>query len=282
MKKVFSGIFLTMILMLTSLPAYAAHSTIKIDGVVVTTDATPETKNNRTMVPLRVISENLGATVNWKDSKVTLTNNKMQITLQPNSNTVIKNGKTELLDVKPYLKNNRLFVPIRFIAETFGCQVNYQNSTVTVNTEPLVINNVKVKAIQYEYHMTMGGIVQQIQGNTYNKALYKVFNENKGKVVDAPANYSWQINLDVPGSYYKNGQYNFMSHENKSVQQFDLYSLNGPFPEEELKGYPKVLIHDVTADKWYLFTDKARESINQLINTATNNGFVKVLSNTVV
>ncbi len=268
--------------MLTSLPAYAAHSTIKIDGVVVTTDATPETKNNRTMVPLRVISENLGATVNWKDSKVTLTNNKMQITLQPNSNTVIKNGKTELLDVKPYLKNNRLFVPIRFIAETFGCQVNYQNSTVTVNTEPLVINNVKVKAIQYEYHMTMGGIVQQIQGNTYNKALYKVFNENKGKVVDAPANYSWQINLDVPGSYYKNGQYNFMSHENKSVQQFDLYSLNGPFPEEELKGYPKVLIHDVTADKWYLFTDKARESINQLINTATNNGFVKVLSNTVV
>ncbi|OXS67383.1 copper amine oxidase [Lysinibacillus sp. KCTC 33748] len=282
MKKLFSGVVLAMILTLISLPAYAAHSTIKIDGVVVTTDAAPETKNNRTMVPLRVISENLGATVNWKDSKVTLTNNKMQITLQPNSNTVIKNGKTELLDVKPYLKNNRLFVPIRFIAETFGCQVNYQNSTVTVNTEPLVINNVKVKAIQYEYHMTMGGIVQQIQGNTYNKALYKVFNENKGKVVDAPANYSWQINLDVPGSYYKDGQYNFMSHENKSIQQFDLYSLNGPFSEEELKGYPEVLIHDVTADKWYSSTVKARESINQLIKTATNNGFVKVLSNTVV
>ncbi|MGE8037631.1 copper amine oxidase N-terminal domain-containing protein [Lysinibacillus sp. NPDC093692] len=282
MKKLFSGVVLAMILTLISLPAYAAHSTIKIDGVVVTTDAAPETKNNRTMVPLRVISENLGATVNWKDSKVTLTNNKMQITLQPNSNTVIKNGKTELLDVKQYLKNNRLFVPIRFIAETFGCQVNYQNSTVTVNTEPLVINNVKVKAIQYEYHMTMGGIVQQIQGNTYNKALYKVFNENKGKVVDAPANYSWQINLDVPGSYYKDGQYNFMSHENKSIQQFDLYSLNGPFSEEELKGYPEVLIHDVTADKWYSSTVKARESINQLIKTATNNGFVKVLSNTVV
>ncbi|KMY30712.1 hypothetical protein ACZ11_15100 [Lysinibacillus xylanilyticus] len=282
MKKIFSGVFLAMILMLTSLPAYAAHSTIKIDGVVVTTDAAPEVKNNRTMVPLRVISENLGATVNWKDSKVTLTNNKMQITLQPNSNTVIKNGKTELLDVKPYLKNNRLFVPIRFIAETFGCQVNYQNSTVTVDTAPLLINNVKVKATQYEYHMTMGGIVQQIQGNTYNKALYKVFTENKGKVVDAPANYSWQINLDDPGSYYKDGQYNFMIHENKSIQQFDLYSLNGPFSDEELKGYPEVLIHDVTADKWYLSTVKARESINQLINTATNNGFVKVLSNTVV
>ncbi|MFJ6268153.1 copper amine oxidase N-terminal domain-containing protein [Lysinibacillus xylanilyticus] len=282
MKKIFSGIFLAMILMLTSLPAYAAHSTIKIDGVVVTTDAAPETKNNRTMVPLRVISENLGATVNWTDSKVTLTNNKMQITLQPNSNTVIKNGKIELLDVKPYLKNSRLFVPIRFIAETFGCQVNYQNSTVIVDTAPLVMNNVKVKAVQYEYHMTMGGVVQQIQGNTYNKALYKVFTENKGKVVDAPADYSWQINLDDPGSYYKDGQYNFMSHENKSIQQFDLYSLNGPFSDEELKGYPEVLIHDVTADKWYLSTVKARESINQLINTATNNGFVKVLSNTVV
>ncbi|MFB7158991.1 copper amine oxidase N-terminal domain-containing protein [Lysinibacillus sp. NPDC056232] len=282
MKKVFSGIFLAMILMLTSLPAYAAHSTIKIDGVVVTTDAAPEVKNNRTMVPLRVISENLGATVNWTDSKVTLTNNKMQITLKPNSNTVIKNGKTELLDVKPYLKNNRLFVPIRFIAETFGCQVNYQNSTVTVDTEPLVMNNVKVKAVQYEYHMTMGGVIQQIQGNTYNKALYKVFVENKGNLVDAPANYSWQYDIDNPGSYYKLGQYKFMSHENKSIQQFDLYSLNTAFPDEELKGYPEVLIHDVTADRWYLFTDKALESINQLMNTATNNGFVKVLSNTVV
>ncbi|MFJ7186951.1 copper amine oxidase N-terminal domain-containing protein [Lysinibacillus xylanilyticus] len=282
MKKVFSGVFLAMILMLFSLPAYAANSTIKIDGVVVTSDAAPETKNNRTMVPLRVISENLGATVNWQDSKVTLTNNKMQITLQQNSNTVIKNGKTELLDVKPYLKNNRLFVPIRFIAETFGCQVNYQNSTVTVDTAPLLINNVKVKATQYEYHMTMGGVVQQIQGNTYNKALYKAFVENKGNLVDAPAKYSWQYDIDNPGSYYKLGQYNFMSHENKSIQQFDLYSLNTAFPDEELKGYPEVLIHDVTADKWYLFTDKGFESILQLINTATNNGFVKVLSNTVV
>ncbi|MFF2797859.1 copper amine oxidase N-terminal domain-containing protein [Lysinibacillus xylanilyticus] len=282
MKKVFSGVFLAMILMLFSLPAYAAHNTIKIDGVVVTTDAAPETKNNRTMVPLRVISENLGATVNWQDSKVTLTNNKMQITLQPNSNTVIKNGKTELLDVKPYLKNNRLFVPIRFIAETFGCQVNYQNSTVTVDTAPLVFNNVKIKAIQEEYHMTMGGIVQQLQGNTYHKALYKVIVENKGNLVEAPANYSWQYDIDHPGSYYKVEQLDFMSHENKSVQQFDLYSLNGPFSDEELKGYPKALIHDVTADKWYLFTNKALESIYQLMNTATNNGFVKVLSNTVV
>ncbi|MFJ7186950.1 copper amine oxidase N-terminal domain-containing protein [Lysinibacillus xylanilyticus] len=282
MKKIFSGIFLAMILTLTSLPAYAANSTIKIDGVVVTTDAAPETKNNRTMVPLRVISENLGATVNWKDSKVILTNNKMQITLQPNSNTVIKNGKTELLDVKPYLKNNRLFVPIRFIAETFGCQVNYQNSTVTVDTAPLVINNVKVKAVQYEYRMTMGGVVQQLQGNTYNKALYKMFVENKGNLVDAPAIYSWQIDLDHPGSYSKNGQYNFMSHENKSIQQFDLYHLNTAFPDEILKEYPVVLIHDVTANKWYIFSDKALESIKQLMNTATNNGFLKILSNTVL
>ncbi len=282
MKKIFSGIFLTIILMLTSLPAYAAQSIIKIDGVTITTDAAPEVKNNRTMVPLRVISENLGATVNWIDSKITLTNNNMQITLKPNSNTVIKNGKTELLDVQPYLKNNRLFVPIRFIAETFGCQVNYQNSTVTVDTEPLVINNVKVKATQYEYHMTMGGVVQQIQGNAYNKAFYKVFIENKGSIVDAPVNYSWQFDIDNPGSYYKLGQYDFMSHENKSIQQFDLYSLNKAFPAETLKGYPEVLIHDVTADKWYLFTDKAIESINQLVNTATNNGFLKVLSNTVV
>lgn len=60
-------------------------------------------------------------------------------------------------------------VPLRFIAEGFGCDVSYGNHTVTIETKPLVIDGVEVKALQQEYRMIMGGVVNQINGNTYNK-----------------------------------------------------------------------------------------------------------------
>lgn len=92
MKKIFTGLLLTSVLW-TASPADAATPQLMIDEVVVKTDAAPEVKNNRTMVPLRVISENLGAQVQWKDSQITLTMNQSTVLLTLNSQTVMKNGK---------------------------------------------------------------------------------------------------------------------------------------------------------------------------------------------
>lgn len=230
------------------------------------------------MVPLRVISENLGANVGWSDSEVTLTKNKIQVILNTQNNTVMKNGKTSLLDVKPYINNNRTMVPLRFLSETFGCKVNYRNSTVTVDCEALVIDGVKVKALQQEYHMTMGGVVQQSSGNAYNETFYNTFVDNIGSKVEAPANYSWMFTMDTLGSYYKEGQYDFLDIEGNSLKRFDMYTLIRSFPDETLEGYPKVLIYDVTENQWYLFSETARQSINQLLE----NGIFKIISNTIV
>lgn len=282
MRKICPVIILALVLILTSAPAYAADNLIKVDGVAISSDVRPEMKNNRTMVPLRIISENLGAKVDWSNSEVTLTKNKVKVTLKPNSSTAVNNGEKVQLDVKPYVKNNRILVPLRFIAETFGCKVNYTNSAVTVDTAPLVLNNVRVKALQEEYHMIMGGVVQQVYGNAYNEAIYRIFEENKGAKVDAPANYSWMINMDVPGTYYKNGQYDFLDEQGNSVKRYDIYTLVQAFPAEFLTGYPGVLIHDASEDQWYLFSDTARESISKFIDSASRNGFLKVISNTVV
>ncbi|AWE07709.1 copper amine oxidase [Lysinibacillus sp. 2017] len=280
MKKMFSGVFLTLILILTSSPTFAATTQIKIDGVTVVSDVSPESKSNRTMVPLRVISENLGANVKWSDSQVTFTKNDMKVILKLNSNKVVKNGKTEHLDVKPYMKNDRTFVPMRFIAETFGSNVNYKNGTVTVDTKPLVIDGVKVKALQHEYHATMGGVVQQIKGNGYNEAIYNIFVENKGSKVEAPANYTW-ISYPSIGEYYKGGQYDFLDQEGNSVERFDIYTLVRSY-DEMLPSQPLVLIHVPTENQWYLFSDPARQAIHQLIDRASVNGFLTVIINTVV
>lgn len=280
MKKIFTGLLLTSVLW-TASPADAATPQLKIDEVVVKTDAAPEIKNNRTMVPLRVISENLGAQVQWKDSQITLSTNQSTVILTLNSQTVIKNGQAEPLDATPYLKNNRTYVPIRFIAETFGSQVDYKQSTVNIATKPLFINNQKIKALHYEYHMTMGGVIQEVKGHSYHHAMFKIF-QQKGDKVEAPKDYSWQLNLDIPGSYYKLGQYDFLNADNKSVQQLDTYSLNQAFPDELLEGYPTVLLHDVHNDSWYIFSNNAVQSIQRLMNAATNNGFNKIISNTVL
>ncbi|WP_179031571.1 copper amine oxidase N-terminal domain-containing protein [Paenibacillus kribbensis] len=282
MKKAFFGVFLAIFLFISSSTTYAAESQIKVDGVAIASDVKPEIKNKRTMIPLRVISENLGARVEWSNSKVILTKSDMKVILTLNSSTAEKNGKKMLLDVKPYMKNNRIFVPLRFIAETFGCNVNFSKFAVNVDTEPLFIDGVQVKALQHEYHMTLGGVVQQINGNAYNKTIYNIFVKNKGEKVEAPADYSWSFTIDTLGSYYKNAQYDFLDPKGNSLVRFDVYSLIRSFPSEPLTGYPEILIHDVSKDEWYLFSDTANQSIEQLIYTTKKNGFLKVISNTVV
>lgn len=282
MKKLFNVLFITMMLSFTAIPTYAANNIqINVDGVAVLSDVKPEIGNNRTMVPLRVVSESLGAEVQWLNSEIILTKDNMQVKLKPNSNTVIKNGQTVLLDVKPYTKNGRTFVPIRFIAETFDCHVNYKNSTVMVETKKLVINNIQVSALQDEFHMTMGGIVQQIYGNAYIHGIYDVLTKNKGSKVEAPEYYSWMYNIDTPGAYYKENQYDFLDNEGKSMQRFDSYILVKAFPAETLEGYPERLIHDVTKDEWYTFSNASAQSITNLFVSAEKNGFLKRISNTV-
>ncbi|WP_456278851.1 copper amine oxidase N-terminal domain-containing protein [Bacillus sp. AK128] len=283
MKKVFLGIFLALILFITTsnTNTYAAGVQIKVDGVPVLSDVESEIKYNRTMVPLRVISENLGAKVEWFDHNITITKGDMKVVLKPNSKVALKNGKTELLDVSPYIKNNRTMVPLRFLSKTFGCKVEYKNSTVTIDTEPLFINGVKVNVLQREYRMTMGGVVEQFQGNVYNTAFYDIFVKNKGEKVNPPTRYAWHIHSVEPGDYYKNGQFDFLDKEGKSIKRFDIYSLVQPYQEETSSELPEVLMYDANENQWYLFNKDASESILQLIESASKNGFRTIISDTV-
>lgn len=278
MRKLLAGIFTVLILFIIASPTYAADMKIKVEGVTISSDVKPEFKNNRTMVPLRVISENLGARVNWSDSEIVLKKSNVNVVLKLNSNTAMKNGKKVPLDAKPYLKNNRVMVPLRFIAEMFGSNVGYSNFVVTIETKPLVIDGVKVKTLQEEVHMTMGGIVNHVNGNAYNEAIYHVFVENKGKKVEEPSNYSWVLNYLAPGDYYKAGQYDFLDQKGNSIKRFDIYTKVQTFDEDQ---DPEALIYEANVNQWYMFNYKAHREIQQLIDTASNNGFLTEISNNV-
>ncbi|RIX48759.1 copper amine oxidase N-terminal domain-containing protein [Paenibacillus nanensis] len=283
MKQLFMGILLVMALAVSSSPVHAAAKPIqiKIDGVVVASDAESEIKNKRTMVPLRMISESLGAQVEWSKQGIIITKKDTQIKLRPDSDSVTTNGKTLLLDAAPYIKNGRTMVPLRFFSETFGCGVDYKDAVAAVDCGALVIRDTEIETMRHEYHMTMGGVVRQMEGNALNAAIYDAFIEHKGGSVEAPADYSWMYTIDVLGSYYKAGQYDFLDADGNSVKQYDIYSLIKAFPAELLEGRPEVLLHDVTDNKWYLFSDKGKEIISEMIDTADHYGFLQVISNTV-
>ncbi len=102
-----------------------------IDGESYTMDTKPVNNQGRIMVPIRVISEALGAKVYWRmnDNKsitVIIDKGANRITLTTGSDIAYVNGLKTYLDVAPYIdKNNRTLVPIRFIAEALNCYVDW-------------------------------------------------------------------------------------------------------------------------------------------------------------
>lgn len=105
-------------------------------------DAPPIKKGGRTLVPVRTISEGLGATVEWvaEDQKVTIIKEDVEIVLHIDRNVAIVNGQEVEIDAPSTLYGGRTYVPLRFIAEAFGLEVNYDEETGMIEIEKVEEN----------------------------------------------------------------------------------------------------------------------------------------------
>jgi hypothetical protein len=103
-------------------------------GKVIKFDTPPVIKDGRTLIPVRALSEAFGATVAWDpvEQKVTISNGTTQIVLNLNSNTAYVNGTEVAIDVAATTLSNRTIVPLRFITETLGLKVDWDEETDTV------------------------------------------------------------------------------------------------------------------------------------------------------
>lgn len=103
------------------------------------TDAVPELTAGRTMVPFRAIFEALGAEVGFENGTVRAELGDTVLELVPGSDTLTRTagGKTSTvkMDCAPYLKNERTYVPVRFVSEALGYDVQwddyYQSAVIT-------------------------------------------------------------------------------------------------------------------------------------------------------
>lgn len=107
---------------------------IYLDGVQIRSDDAPPfimPGVNLTMVPVRVISQGLGAKVDWsqKDQTVTISHGDKKITLKVGQKTAIVDGKEISLDAPPINQNSRVMVPLRFIGENLGLEVKWNPVT---------------------------------------------------------------------------------------------------------------------------------------------------------
>lgn len=96
----------------------------------------PYIEQGVTMVPVRYVSEELKAEVEWnaETKQVTVTDlgTDQQIVLTVDSTLAEVNGEEVTLDLPAVVRDGRVFVPLRFIAESLGGEVFWDEETKTV------------------------------------------------------------------------------------------------------------------------------------------------------
>ncbi|MDN5331758.1 MAG: N-acetylmuramoyl-L-alanine amidase [Tepidanaerobacteraceae bacterium] len=125
-RKVFIAFLLVLFLgsaICTAQPAMPVE--IYINHQKVTSDVSPVVYKDRTLVPIRVISENLNASVSWNDKEKTVKvySDERQIVLKINDTRALVGQQTVILDVPAMIINNRTMVPLRFVGEALMAEV---------------------------------------------------------------------------------------------------------------------------------------------------------------
>ena len=126
-------------------PVLAIMREVKVlrDGVQLTfPDQKPVIEAGRTLVPVRFVSEALGASVEWDESskKVTIQQSGRTIALVINQRTVHIGDKEYTLDVPAKILNGRTLVPLRFVSEVLGTHVewNERQHAVQITTSKAI------------------------------------------------------------------------------------------------------------------------------------------------
>jgi len=107
---------------------------VMLDGQLLTFDQPAIIKNKSTLVPMRGIFEELGASIEWNaaDKTVLAVKGDRQIKLKIGDTNAIINGQKVTLSTPPQIIGGRTLVPLRFVSEALGAKVSWDGSIKTV------------------------------------------------------------------------------------------------------------------------------------------------------
>lgn len=140
MKKKMIG-FLAAMMVAVSFGSVASAAekviTVQVNATkVVFPDGQPTLDGSRVLIPVRFVSEALGAKVDYKDKTVLIQQGDNKISMKIDSSIVTRGSERILLDVPAKVKGNRTYVPLRFVSEALGASVDWNSakSLVSITT----------------------------------------------------------------------------------------------------------------------------------------------------
>ncbi len=100
-------------------------------------DVAPYIVDGTTMIPLRGLFEEMGATVSWNgdEEKITVSDGKTEMIFQIENTRVFVNDVRHGVIVAPRITDSRTFIPLRFVSEQLGYRVSWDGATQTITIE---------------------------------------------------------------------------------------------------------------------------------------------------
>ncbi|GLX68905.1 N-acetylmuramoyl-L-alanine amidase family protein [Paenibacillus glycanilyticus] len=188
----------------------------------------PQIVNNFTLVPIRVVSENMGYEVNWSAAAQTVTihNGQNEIILTINDNIALVNNNKVQMDMSAKLQKGRTtMIPVRFVSEQLGLTVKWDQATKSVflykaaepedpttTPDPDPAGTGSITSIQYDSNF---GIIVNYEGKVTANKAFKLDNP-KRIVIDFPnTTYS-----DVMSSQFMGAETRVAVTDNPYISMF--------------------------------------------------------------
>jgi len=132
---------------------YKKSDSIRVisDDGQVEFDVNPQIVDNRTLVPMRAIFEEVGLEVEWDNESRTATgkNESTEISFTIDSDIAVVNTELKNIDVSASIIGDRTMIPLRFLSENMGYNIEWvENSNlILMSKEDIVVD---WKNIKYE------------------------------------------------------------------------------------------------------------------------------------
>lgn len=111
--------------------------------------------DNSLFVPYRSFAESIGAEVSWDDAtrSVMVMKGSQMVTLTIGSTSATVDGEETTLAAAPQIINDSTFVPVRFLSETFGIKVDYNDATRTVSLSSDAVQHAyTIEISEFQFH----------------------------------------------------------------------------------------------------------------------------------
>lgn len=123
---------ITAVVLCSAVTAAQTNISVTVNGQTATLNPAPVERAGRVLVPLRGVFERLGASVVYANGQINAQGNGRSVSLHIGSNQATVNGQQQNLDVAPFIIGASTYVPLRFVAQALGSQVNWDNANRVV------------------------------------------------------------------------------------------------------------------------------------------------------